>query len=200
MPHAILGRSPVIYDQVYKYSDIPLYAVDYSRGDITRFTIEQTLRYLSTGKHNMKVMDFGYLAREQFEEKEFLDILNIFDHVIVVADTMPIALIPNMERLTYFQKLEEKNTSDVSVHFLLNRISSKMANKDLEELGFENAIKCNTLDQDSIYKAYFDMKIPFDAEPVLRNELTLVYENLCHDMGIEIGSNKRRKKRLFGWK
>lgn len=200
VPHAILEKTPIIFDQVYKYQDIPLYAVDYSRGDITKFTIEQTLRYLNTGKHSMKIMDFGYLIKEQFEDDKFWNILNIFDHVIVVADTMPIALIPNMERLNYFQKLEEKNTSDVSVHFLLNRISSKMANKDLHELGFKNAIKCNALDQDSIYKAYFDMKIPYDTEQILRDELSLVYENLCHDMGIEIGSNKRRKKRLFGWK
>ena len=200
VPHAVMERKPVIHDQIYNYRSIPLYAVDYTRGAINNFKIDHVLRYLSTGKHTIKLMDFGYLSTEQFQSKDFMDILNIFDHVVVVADTMPIALIPNVNRLNYFQSLEDNNTNEINVHFLLNRFSEKMTKKDLSELGFEDAIKCSTLNQDSIYKAYFDMKVPFDSDPQLKEELSLVYENLCNDMGIELNTNKQKKKRLFGWK
>lgn len=200
VPHAIIERKPVIYDQVYNYHSIPIYAVDYTRGEIDNFKIDHVLRYLATGKHTIKLMDFGYISKQQFENREFMDILNIFDHVVIVADTMPVALIPNQDRLKYFQSLEDDNSNDINVHFLLNRFSSKMTKKDLHELRFEEAIKCSTLNADSIYKACMDMKVPFDTDQQLKEELSLVYENLCNDMGIEIVTNKQRKKRLFGWK
>lgn len=198
VPHAVLNRKPIFLDQLYTHNSIGVYATDYSKGYIDDFKNDQMIKYLNTGKHMIKIMDFGYVPTHWFNSESFVDILQLFDHIVVVTDLLPLNFIPNFERFSYFQEFQEALAHSTDVHFLLNRYESKVPKKELRQLNLQDANRCPQLDYDEIYKSYFDKKIPFDTSKEIQEELSITYKGLFDDMEIEIETKIKKKRGLLG--
>ncbi|WP_148347031.1 hypothetical protein [Robertmurraya massiliosenegalensis] len=196
VPHLICDRKPIFLEQAPIYENIHIYATDYESKCITDFTNEQLLRYINTGKHSIKIMDFGYIPSANLNyESSFIDLLSVFHHVVVVTDLMPTMINPNIERLAFFQEYKEDERYQTEVTFLLNRYESYLPKKEIKQLNLANSHQCISLPYEHIFKAYYDKKIPYDISRDVEEELIIVYDGLLKEMGLEEEIKYRKKKK-----
>lgn len=198
VPHLIQERSPIFLEKIPNYQGIAIYGTDYEDNPIQSFNADQYLKYLNTGKHTIKIMDFGYLSDDWFNRRELLDVLNHFDHLVVVVDLMPLSFNPNSKKFMDFQ---EKYKFEGNLHFLVNRFNSSLSNEEIEEIGLENSNKCNMLSYDEVFKSILNRNIPlFKSKLEIEVPLEELYQNLVNDMEINGGQEikQRKKKGLKG--
>lgn len=198
IPHMILERKPIWLEQVPEYCEVKVYATDYGQGFINNFKSEQFIRYLNTGKHTVKIMDFGYIPSHWLNESTFLDVLNTFQHIVVVVELLPTSFIPNFERFEFFKNFQDEYNNQSELWFLLNRYDSYIPKKELKKLELDLSHRCLALETNQVYKSMFDKKTPYDGSRDIQEELNIVYDDLFEDMGLNGEIKYKRKKALRG--
>lgn len=196
IPHLILERKPIFLEQAPVYSGINVYATDYSQGYIEDFKSEQFIRYLNTGKHTIKIMDFGYVPSFWFNKESFMDVLNTFQQLVIVSDLLPTSFVPNFERFEFFQNFQEEPSHQSELCFLINKYDSYFPKKELKQLKIEHAHRCPVLDSHQVFKAFFGKKVPFDTSKEVEDELSITYNGLLEEMRLT-GEVQYKKKRIL---
>jgi hypothetical protein len=195
LPHMILDRKPILLEQTPKYKDISIYATDYSQGYINDFKSDQFLRYLNTGKHTIRIMDFGYVPSKWFNNESFIDLLRTFQYLVVVVDLLPTAFVPNFERFDFFKSFQKDSSYQSELVFLINRYDSYIPKEELKRLDLVQALRCPALNAKEVFKAFYDKKIPFDEAKEIEEELETTYNGILTDMEMngEVQYTKKRR-------
>lgn len=195
VPHFVIDRKPIMLENTFDYHEIGIYATDYSKGYIEEFKSDHFIRYLNIGKHTVKLMDFGYVPTHWFNNVSFIDVLNMFDHLVIVTDLLPISFIPNYERLSFFQALKNENPQ-TRMHFLLNKYHQTVPKKELKQLNLLDAHRCPPLPYNDIFESLFRKRIPYDISRNIQKELNVTYLGLFEDMEIQIETNYKNRKSI----
>lgn len=196
VPHMIIERKPIFLEDTPTYSDISVYATDYSQGYIEDFKSEQFVRYLNVGKHTIKIMDFGFVPSHWFNNESFIDVLNTFQYLVIVVDLLPTNFVPNFERFEFFQNFRAEQSHQSELCFLINRYDSYVPKKELKQLELDKAHRCPAIESKLIFKALFDKKIPFDTNGEIEEKLAITYKGLTGEMGFQ-GEVQYKKRRVL---
>lgn len=189
-PHQVVKRLPVFQEQVPSADNINFYSLDPTHDQLPFFEYENYLRYLNLGKETIKIMDFGYIPFHQYSEEWFQAILSTFDLHIVCIDLMPLSLIPNTNRLSWFIN----NKLNLKVQFFINKFCGKVSRGDLEDMGLEEETTIPYLNRDDVFNSYYQNKLPFKFDEDINEILSPIYDGIYTDIGFElVGTNPNKK-------
>lgn len=197
VPHLILERKPIFLEQVPKYNNIEVFATDYDRC-IRGFNNEQFARYINTGRYAFKIVDLGYVPSDWLNKVSFIDLLNTFQHIVIVIDLIPTAFNSNSDRLTFFYDFRNSLYQNSNLQFLINRYNSYIPKKELRQIRLEEAHQCPMFPYDQIFKAIYDKKTPYDMSEDIENELSVIYKGLLDEIRIEESRQNKKRKGIRG--
>lgn len=188
IPHMLKNGNVAMFEKMFVKGNITFYPTNYAMGRIESFSEELHLRYINTGRHTFKIMDFGYRELDESTKR----LLGLYDHIVVMMDMSPEQYLPNADR--YEQLLdwaEEPYFPDID--FWLNPYSESVPKVELKMLELNKTRRIPLFERDIIIASMFDMKTVMEYDEEIASVLVSTYRDYCEEKNIKIPYKKDKK-------